>query len=309
MAYLKPKYKNLPISSGRNSPTMEKTDSVLNLLKPSLYGIYNTSSASLNKENEEVEEYIDGTELHINVKEKHRGSFGSVKDEPLPPAKTSPIQTFAWLLGRLVVVAAAAFAYNEVTRNIHATHSDGNGAKINAYLMRFINGWKPFQWFVGTYKTADHFLALVLEGLLLSFILPTLDILMPSAWTKRLLSSSPDPYHRSNLANDIVRSVIAFLGISYAIRHIEWKSSLQMAMMWSLINPALWLLLDGTVNGFVASTVVAGGGSAIVYIKNGVDYLDDQETTLTTFLFIASFFFCGVIIFGKLGRILFGKNA
>lgn len=287
---------------------MEKTDSVLNLTKPSLYGIYNSSSVSLNKENEEVEEYIDGSELHINVKDKHRGSFTSEK-KALPTQKQSSLHTLASILGRLIVVAAAAFAYNEVTKNIHATHSDGNGPKINAYLMRFINGWKPFQWFVGSYKTADHFLALVLEGLLLSFILPTLDILMPSAWTKRLLSSSPDPYHRSNIANDIIRSVIAFLGISYAIRHIEWKSSLQMAMTWSLINPALWLLLDGTVNGFVASSVVAGGGTAIVYLKNGVDHMDDQETTFTTFLFIASFFFCGVIIFGKLGRFLFGKNA
>lgn len=307
MEQWKSKYKSTPASSGRSSPTMEKSDSVLNLVQPPLYAIYNTSSVSLNKENEEVEEYIEGTELHINAKERHKGL---VKPQsPTPRAKTSPVQTVGWFLTRLIVVAVAAFAYNEVTKNIHAAHSDGNGARINAYLMRFINSWKPFQWFVGNYHIADQFLALALEGLLLSFILPALDNIMPLVWTKRLLSSSPDPYRRSNLANDIIRSLIAFLGISYAIRHIEWQSSLQMAMAWSIINPALWLLLDGTINGFMASFVVAFGGSAIVYMKNGVDYLDDQESTFTTFLFIASFFFCGVIIFGKLGRYLFGKNA
>lgn len=285
---------------------MEKTDSVLNLLKPSLYGIYNTSSASLSKENEEVEEYIDGTELHINAKEKHQGSVKPSTENSTPRTKSTPVQSAAWLAVRLVVVAGAAFAYNEVTKNIHATQSEINGARINAYLVRFIDSWKPFQLFLGSNKAADRFLALALEGLLLSFFLPTLDSLMPLTWTKRLLSSSPDPYKRSNLANDIVRSLIAFLGISYAIRHIEWKSPLQMAMTWSLINPALWLLLDGTINGFVASFAVALGGSAIVYLKNGA--LNDQEDTFTTFLFIASFFFCGVIIFGKLGRYLFGKN-
>lgn len=307
MAYMKPKHKGLAVASGRKSPAMEKTDSILNLTQPSLYGIFNTSSTSLNKENEEVEEYIDGTELRINAKEKHKGSIKS-PTEPTPRTKSSPVQTAVSLIVRLVVVGAAAFVYNEVTKHIHATHSEGNGARINAYLMRFINSWKPFQWFLGGNKSADHMLSLVLEGLLLSFILPTLDRAMPLAWQKRLLSSSPNPYHRSNLANDIVRSVMAFLGISYAIRHIEWKSTLQMAMAWSLINPALWLLLDGTVNGFVASAAVAFGGSGLVFLKNGADF-DDLENTFTTFLFIASFFFCGVTIFGKLGRFLFGKDA
>lgn len=305
MAYVKPKYKGTPLSSGRSSPVMEKSDSVLNLLKPSLYGIYNTSSVSLNKENEEVEEYIDGTELHINAKERHRDSIRPVQ-ETIPARKCSAGKTLACLVVRLVVVAGAAFVYNEVTKNIHATHTDVSGARINEYLMRFINGWKPFQSFVGNYKTADQFLALALEGFLLSFTLPTLDTIMPLAWTKRLLSSSPDPYKRSNITNDIFRSLIAFLGISYAIRHIEWQSPLQMAMAWSLINPALWLLLDGTINGFIASSAVAFGGSGLVYLKNGADQLGNQDDILTVFLFIASFFFCGVIIFGKLGRFLFG---
>lgn len=285
---------------------MEKTDSVLNLTKPSLYGIFNTSSTNLNKENEEVEEYIDGSVLRINAKERHKGSV-KVRIKSMPRAKSSPVKATVLLIVRLVVVGAAAFVYNEVTKHIHATHSEGNGARINAYLMRFINSWKPFQWILGGNKSTDQILSLVLEGLLLSVILPALDKVMPLAWQKRLLSSSPDPYHRSNLTNDIIRSVIAFLGISYAIRHIEWKSSLQMAMTWSLINPALWLLMDGTINGFVASAAVAFGGSGLVFVKNGADF-DDQETTFTTFLFIASFFFCGVTIFGKLGRILFGKN-
>lgn len=287
---------------------MEKTDSVVNLTKLSLYGIYNTSSVSLNQENEEVEEYYDGKKLHIKAKEAHP----PLKQTPRPPthAKESAAAKAASILWRVLAVSAAAFAYNEVTKNIHYTHGN-SAADINAFLLQFAGTWKPFRELVKRHNlgAVDQFLLLVLEGLLLSFIVPVLDNLLPKGCSKRLLSSNPDPYHRANLTNDIIRSLIAFLGISYGIRHIEWESSLQMATAWSLINPCLWLLLDGTISGFVASAVVALVGSAVIYGQSGVNFTGDVRSLVTIFMFIASFFFCGVIIFGKLGRFLFGKNS
>lgn len=203
-------------------------------------------------------------------------------------------------------MAFAAFAYNQVTRNIHMAHVDGDGALINAYLEQFVESWRQYQAFVHKYglDLVDRILALSLEGFLLSACVPTLDLIAPS-FSKRLLSSNPDPYHRRNLVTDLIRSLITFLGITYAIRHIEWKSSLQMAMTWSLVNPALWLLLDGTVNGFVGSAVVAFVASGIIYFQNLASFQMDRESLTTIFLYIGSFFFCGVIIFGKLGRFLF----
>lgn len=285
---------------------MEKSDSVVNLTKPSLYGIYNDSSTSLNKENEEVEEYLEGNQLHIKAKDssKRPRNQGTVKTSH---QKVSSPQRIASILFRVATVSTAALVYNEVTKHIHASNLNDIGTQINAYLVTFMENWKPIRYLANVDHPADAFFSLALEGLILSSILPLLDNVMPGSFSKRLLSSSPDPYYRSNLMNDIVRSLIAFLGVSYAIRHIEWKSSLQMAMTWSLINPCLWLLLDGTISGFIASTGTAFGGSAIVYYQNGVKFSTDKDTDLIILLFIASFFFCGVIIFGKLGRLLFGK--
>lgn len=287
---------------------MEKTDSIVNLTKPSLYGIYNDSATSLNQENEEVEEYLEGNELHIKSKDESASLHKLPLKSTRSHKKMSTPQVIGWIAVRLAIVSSAALVYNEVTKNIHASHLDDIGTQINAYLVSFMDNWEPVRFVTQQSHPADRFLSLALEGLILSSILPVLDSVMPSAFSKRLLSSSPDPYIQSNLMNDIVRSLIAFLGVSYAIRHIEWESSLQLAMMWSLINPGLWLLLDGTFSGFIASCGTAFGGSAIVYYQNGVKFSDNKNTDLTIFLFISSFFFCGVIIFGKLGRLLFGKT-
>lgn len=294
-------------SSGTSTPKMEKTDSVLNLTKPSLYGIYNTSSLSLNKDNEEVEEYIEGSQLHITAKDAHpSNSQLSLKPHK---AKRSTAQIALWLATRLIIVGFAAFVYNEVTKNIHTAHVDGTGILINEYLRNFVETWRLYQAWIRRYdlEIVDRAVAWSLEGFLLSIVVPFLDKVLPS-FSRRLLSSNPNPYHRGNLANDLIRSLITFLGITYAIRHIEWSSLLQMAFSWSLINPALWLLLDGTINGFLASATVAFVASGIIYYQNSSMVLDQNSLT-TIFLYVGSFFFCGVIIFGKLGRYLFGPQS
>lgn len=287
---------------------MQKTDSIVNLTKPPLYAIYNDSAASLNQDNEEVEEYLEGNKLHIKAEDESASLHKILPKRTRAPKKMSTTDLIGWFITRLAIVSSAALIYNEVTKNIHATHLDDIGTQINGFLVSFMENWKPIRFVTKASHPADGFLSLALEGLILSSILPVLDSLMPSLFSKRLLSSSPDPYIRSNLMNDVVRSLIAFLGVSYAIRHIEWESSLQMAMMWSVINPCLWLLLDGTLSGFIASCGTAFGGSAFVYYQNGIKFLDNKDKDLTIFLFISSFFFCGVIIFGKLGRLLFGKT-
>lgn len=145
----------------------------------------------------------------------------------------------------------------------------------------------------------------------MSLIHPIMDYLLPASFTKRLLSSNPDPNKNRNvnLFNDMIRLLITFLGISYAIRNIEWTSSLQISMIWSLLNPGLWLLLDGTASGFISSLGGASGACLLVYIQNFEIFklaeLASKENVIALWMWIGSFFFCGLIIFGKLGRALF----
>lgn len=289
---------------------MQKTDSVVNLTKSSLYGIYNSSSSNINAENEEVEEYLDGAKLHIKAEDSHPVPKKTTK--PRRATQPSHATQATKVVFRMVAVIAAAQLYNEVTRNIHTTHVDVDGAQINAYLESFMQSMKPSSSSLVPkgmdFGAVDTIMALLMEGLALSSVLPFLDTFMPKWCTRRVMSSNPDPYHRGNLQTDIMRSLIAFLGISYAIRNIQWKLSLQMALTWTLINPGLWMILDGTVSGFIASLGVAIGCSLAIYGQHDVSFSADFESTFTIFLFIASFFFCGVIIFGKLGRILFGQR-
>lgn len=273
---------------------MERTDLVLNLTRLSLYGIYNNSSNNINSENEQVEEYIENEELHIKAARR-------------PSQAEPPSQAFS--AAKLALVPVAAFLYNQITRNISTSHVDSYGEVISSYLARSVDRWKPFSAFAPQLglTVVDDALFLFLEGLLLSIILPVLDRLAPNG-LRRLLSLHPDPYRRSNLVNDLLRLAVTFLGISYAIRHIEWRSLLQMALSWSLVNPALWILLDGTVNGFVASAAVATVASGGIYLQNSSTFTRDRDGIITILLYVASFFFCGVIIFGKLGRFVFGRR-
>ena len=53
---------------------------------------------------------------------------------------------------------------------------------------------------------------------------PILDYYLPKSLTKRLLSSNPNPSSStsySTLINDLIRSSVAFLGVSYAIRNMN----------------------------------------------------------------------------------------
>lgn len=286
---------------------MQKTESILNLTKSSLYGIYNSSSTNLNQENEEVDEYFDGSKLHIKSKESHE-TGGKAPSRP-PAPDSVPVQIWKGV-AKLITVSVAAFVYNEVVKNIHTTHAEGHGALINSFLSHFVQSFSLGKKIFGRDQLtqAEYILSLTTEGLVLSLILPILDNNMPARCTTRVLSSNPEPNRRSNLPNDVIRALMAFLGISYAIRNMEWSSPLQMSLTWSLINPGLWLILDGTINGFLSSLIVAICGSALIYAQSGALFEGDGESLLSIFLFVASFFFCAVIIFGKLGRILFGKK-
>lgn len=63
---------------------------------------------------------------------------------------------------------------------------------------------------------------------------------------------------------DVVRSTGAFIGIAFAIRKLPWQSSLQLSLTLALANPALWYLIDRSPPGFILSTFVALAGTLVL---------------------------------------------
>lgn len=318
-------------NSGTSTPNiMEKTDSVVNLTKPSLYGIYNDNSLlNLNKESEDVDEYMENSKLYLKSQPQPIGKEDS--SPAIPAASKKPQVSLVVIVVRtavkIAILAVAAYLYNETTKHIHNNHIQMSTLTYkplfitNMFLSNFIHKLKPFSGYTTTtfysVNWIDNFLALSIQGLIMALIHPIMDYILPKSLTRRLLSSDPNSNGSkdANLFNDLVRALVTFLGISYAVRKIEWSSSLQVLMIWSLLNPGLWLLLDGTISGFLASLLMATSACLCVYMQNYelvVQYsnqffqLGTDDDFIATWLYIGSFFFCGLIIFGKLGRGLFG---
>lgn len=317
-------------NSGKQKSTetkMEKTASELNLTRPSLDGIYNDNSfLDLEKDNEEVSEYIAETNEYVIP-----GRRSSIDSSMNLNSGTSKSQVKAIVLKsilfalKLCAMAASAYCYNRLTREIHNSHIKTSPftyealSVTNIYLSKFFHNLRPFSIYdQGNYKLVDDFLVLVIQGLIMGLTHPLMDRLLPASMTKRLLSSNPNSLtpDLATLLNDLVRALVTFMGISYAVRKVDWNASLQVLIIWSLLNPFLWLILDGTISGLISSVAVAVFACLCMYVQIGNSATSDalkfvpfgsSEGYIAVGLWISSFFFCGAIIFGKLGRALFPK--
>lgn len=300
-------------SSGTSTPRgMEKTDSVINLTKPSLYGIYNDNSVlNLNRDDE------DGNDLPPQ---------GEPQPEEKPQEEAAAqlsVFTGLALILKIIILTGSAYVYNEVTDHVHANHISVNNQTMEPiiftqwFLYDFVRRLSPLNYLVKTadspqtLEVTDRIVSLAIQGLIMSAVHPIMDYILPTVLTKRLLSSNPNPLNNATLTNDLLRALITFLGISYAIRKIEWNSTLQISIIWSLLNPGLWLLLDGTISGFLSSLSSAFIACITIYFQN-VDIINrilasdnGWEKSVGIWLWVGSFFFCGLILFGKLGRALF----
>ena len=287
-------------SSGASTPVrMEKTDSVVNLTKPELYSLYRDESVlNLNLEDDLV------------ILEKKK-----MEEATDASAREGQVHSNISIVNKLLVLGLSSYIYCEITKHININHfgeSDLIKNPLNlsnklifSVLDKFnlsnyiaILSQKDFQ-------LVNHTLSCLLQGIFMSSVVPILDSVLPKSFSKRLLSSNPNG-RQQNLTNELVRSSIMFLGISYAIRKLEWNNFLQVSIVWSLLNPSLWLLLDGTITGFLASLFISAGACSIIYFENSTMMAKllavQPEDTLATWLWIGSFFFCGLIIFGKIGR-------
>jgi hypothetical protein len=290
------------LNSGTNSGAstlvrLEKTDSVVNLTKPELYSLYRDESV-LNLNLEDDLAILEKKKLEKAVSAKDVQTHSSISN-----------------INKLLVLGLSSYFYCEITKHININHfgeSDliKNPLNLsNKLIFSVLDKFNTSNYIPvlaqREFQLVNHILSCLLQGIFMSSVVPILDSVMPKSFSKRLLSSNPNG-RQQNLTNELVRISIMFLGISYAIRKLEWNTFLQVSIVWSLLNPSLWLLLDGTITGFLASLFISGGACSIIYYENSsmmANLLAVQpEDTLATWLWIGSFFFCGLIIFGKIGR-------
>lgn len=294
---------------------IEKSDSVVNLTKPSLYSIYNDNSETALSKDEEIEDNEPGlypTQTAIPPQEEYEPLFDG------------PFYLFAIkMLIKCTVMAAFVGLYNEATKYIRTSHIkiDANTFQplylSETMLTNTVRAFTPVSSglkYFGVYNINpiyDYLVLLFVQGIVMGGLVPLIDYSMPKEQNFRIFSSNPDPKKRNDpsvIFNEILRLIITFLGVSYAIRHIEWASPFQVSAVWSSLNPILWLLLDGTTGGLLGAVSITGYGGILVYFIN-LTLLEATEMEFpdisALWLWVGSYFFCGIIIFGKLGRAIF----
>ncbi|KAI5958308.1 hypothetical protein KGF57_002663 [Candida theae] len=315
-----------PPQSGKNSDPvpgeMVKTDSEINLTRPELYSMYKEDSfVDFNKDID------DSSVLDLNMLSTEKANADGKKQKKASgeaaasTAESSELTLYTLPLPlKLAILAISAYIYNQVTRHINYNHFSENQLVhypltiTHVFLYAFVSKFKLSNYIQindDLLNAGDEIMALTLQGLIMASLHPILDRILPRILTKRLLSSNPNPNSKTQVSSDLIRAGITFLGISYAIRKIEWSSFLQVSIIWSLINPGLWLLLDGTVSGFLASLLASSVACVSIYSQNHKfinGYSRTTDDVIALWLWIGSFFFCGIIIFGKLGRGLFSSN-
>ncbi|GMF99338.1 unnamed protein product [[Candida] boidinii] len=130
----------------------------------------------------------------------------------------------------------------------------------------------------------------------------------------------------------IVRSLVIIVGISYCFKKLEWNSPLQASITWSILNLLLWFILDSTLLGFLSASLISilmmflfnllknydnlnyssnnhnnndGSNSISINSLISINNLFLNNDNLADSLWIGSFLFIGLIIFGKIGKFLF----
>lgn len=300
MATLRKKALNVPQNGGSGSEDMLKSDSVMNLTKPLLYGIYNDDLLlSLN----------DQIEINVPPSRNSRLMEPELTEAELL-VKLLPLTT------KVLILAMTAYIYNEVVAHIHGNLFTDKQVRetlklANVFILSFTQKFSLSHYVQLPEDLAiiDQLFLVVAQGLLFGLLVVIVDRITPKLFSTRILTSNPNPNRKLDVINEVLRSSVCFLGISYAVRNLEWKSLLQVSMIWSLINPALWVMLDGTINGLVTALAMVLAALAVIYWDNASLLANFEimhpDDTMSLWLWIGSFFFCGSIIFGKIGRSLF----
>ncbi|KAH3676033.1 hypothetical protein WICMUC_002329 [Wickerhamomyces mucosus] len=264
----------------------EDQDQDIELSKAPLYEIY--ENANLNDEDIES---IPNSQVFTKLKVKSSESLTDNQNH-LPKTHLTTFKIFK----NFVILGNTGILFNKLSEQIHDNHILHKNLlniplTLTGQILKYLN--------------VPDLVIFALQGIVFGSILPLLDYLIFQNYENvKRKKSFNDVYSPGS----IIRSLIAFLGVAFAVRKIEWNSSIQASFAWTLLNPCLWLLLDSTISGFLTSLIGAIVASAILVLFGQdslpLDWFHDYEM-LAILLWLSNFFFFGLIIFGKIGRYLY----
>ncbi|KAI1819330.1 hypothetical protein F4861DRAFT_527377 [Xylaria intraflava] len=255
-----------------SSSSLSRAQSVMNLTSSTLMGIYepttysNDKYAAGNGPNAPWEiggetpakllSVDDSTDI-IQKERAYPPRRHSVAYHPVHPAPTTTASLFYSGL-RALLLSGLGVIYGIGVATVRGSRSS------EAFRMEHMIDTSNYGWGYMTFWGAS--------GLVLGCLLPWVD----GFWERSLgnqgsgdstIEAEGDAKNSRMRQTDwalAVRGIGIFIGIAYAIRKLPWDSTLQVSLSLALVNPALWFLIDGSMPGFLVSSVVGLAGSALL---------------------------------------------
>lgn len=326
------------LSTKDGSSTPSRTRSILNLTSSTLFGIYSPTGYAVEREEPSTpwgtgaETPVDSDRANVDIPDtilangpgglKRRRRSTAVAQRHVPLRAKRGLKGY-WLplLGRVVALFGVGVMYGLLVSHLHDTQ-DIAPVKVEGIDR---SSW-PYYVFWGS------------TGVLLGQALPHLDAIWTGDDDDDIEEREEDARRRNSSTrpqgmvawNDVVRSVGAFVGIAFAIRKLPWQSTLQLSLTLALANPAIWFIIDRSPPGFILSTLVSIGGTAMLlginpallpspsprrlvhpHAGNGTAYVGSSEElvlglfsheSVAVATWIASVLFVSSVCFGNIGR-------
>ncbi|KAH3665424.1 hypothetical protein OGAPHI_003608 [Ogataea philodendri] len=272
---------------------MARNTSVLTLTTPQLYSIYGGEENLIDQPDETAGNiYADLKENIYKRDELDHSEVKHVRNTKSKPKTTSSV--FVEIFIKLLTLCVFGNLFIKLTEQLHT---------LNPTLPNFTD-FRIFYVFKDNAKLnltplQTDILNNSLTGLILGAIRPLSDRVFSQKVNNKTLFET----------SSIIRSTVALIGLSYCLRKVEWQSKLQAASVFLLVSTLLWIILDSTLGGFLSSSIGAIGTMAVyTYSK----YQQDPEVVLqdhdiqADLLWIGSFLFITLVIFGKISKRLIG---
>ncbi|KAK3048113.1 hypothetical protein LTR09_010452 [Extremus antarcticus] len=282
-SYLQPSTQRNMAHATDGAETPSRTKSFLNLTSSTLFGIYQPTGYSTERD-ERSAPYGETTPWTGNTP---WGTGAQTPAEQSPSGREGPID---WSRARLPEAAfqngingnklrrkSAAPPQQRPRRGFRATilpvaartlimFTIGVGYALMITHLHDHRGIAPVQ--VNLNRGSWTYLAMWgCAGVLLGEALPWADRFWESDGSEHTTSSINTPQRKDRGLDgwmDVVRAIGAFVGIAFAIRKLPWQSSLQLSLTLALANPALWYLIDRSPPGFILSSFFALVGTAVL---------------------------------------------
>ena len=281
-----------------------------NLTAPSLNAIYDSS---LLDENDATNDVYNGFDQDV-AKMSSRTHVQISSSRPLRE-KLKNKNLWMLLFGKICVLGLSGIAFVNISENIHDNHLLTSNAASRPFALSCKVATEVFD----SPEIPTTYIAFA-WGVVLGTAQPVLDLIFPDCFTTKLFHLNSEKSSSSSIVafSSIVRATIVPLGISFGLRNVDWESTLQASIAFSSLNICVWLLLDSTISGFIGCSSLAVLATASVVVFDDSNNVNDwkqvmdfqgllagDQEFLALNMFTASFFFCLLIIYGKIGRFLF----